>query len=322
MAHGELTGIRAPGMPDRTAVWVAKDGTGRRHLLVEVPPDTQPLIHRTTRGLETATHLLRIGDRPPATYIDLMCLEPAHHRTFAAVATDIANSISSLPSDPRAAVVRALERWRSFWIIDPTGLGREEALGLFGELWFMTRWMGQTTKTVLDRWQGPAGGRHDFQWESASVEVKCSASSAHGLVHTITSFDQLDNPETGVLYLFSLHVADDALAANTLPILVERVFSETACDSEARRRFEEQLANVGYNPAHADAYNRKLRIISEDLYRVDGSFPRLTAASFPMGLPPGIHAVSYRLSMAPCVDWRIASSPQDPEATFLKAYGP
>lgn len=318
-ASGDLVGVRVPQMPGKPAiVWLAKDDTDRRHLLVEVSPETPPLNQRGTRGLEVTTRTLRIGDRAPATFVDLACVDPAHQSTFAAVACDIANAIAASPADPRTGVLRALERWRSFWSVDPSGLTREEVLGLFGELWFMTRWMGPVSRTVVERWQGPSGARHDFQWRDASVEVKTGLASGDGLVHKIASIDQLADPETGALYLFSLHVADDALAANTLPILVERVFSETGKDEDASRLFGDKLALAGYNPAHADRYGRKLRITAEQLYHVEGSFPRLTLSSFNSGLPAGVHGISYFLSISACGPWRIATNPSDPVAAFLR----
>ena len=126
-ASGDLVGVRVPQMPGKPAiVWLAKDDTDRRHLLVEVSPETPPLNQRGTRGLEVTTRTLRIGDRAPATFVDLACVDPAHQSTFAAVACDIANVIAASPADPRTGVLRALERWRSFWSVDPSGLTREE----------------------------------------------------------------------------------------------------------------------------------------------------------------------------------------------------
>jgi hypothetical protein len=305
-------------MPAQAGVWIARDEAGRSHLIVELPQNAEPLAQRTTKGLDVVTRELRIGGRPPSTYIDLFCVELAHQKTFTAVACDIANAIVVSPLDPRGAVVRSLERWRSFWAADPLGLSREEALGLFGELWFMLRWMGPVTKTIVESWQGPLGARHDFQQETVSIEAKAAIASFRGVVHEISNLDQLDDPETGSLYLFSLQVADDALAANTLPVLIERVYSDLSSDEDAQRIFSERLASARYNPAHAERYTRKLRVIREELYRVEGSFPRLTRSTFQGGLPAGIQQVSYSLDLAACAPWRIATAASDPRVDFLR----
>jgi hypothetical protein len=99
---------------------------------------------------------------------------------------------------------------------------------------------------------------------------------------------------------------------------LDQVMDALGQDSSAGQLFIEKLALAGYSPAYADRYRRPLRIVSEELYRVEGHFPRLIPSSFPTGLPSGIQAVSYRLSLAACGSWRIASSPLDPSAQFLR----
>lgn len=317
--RGELSGVRLPEVPPEVSAWAACDDRGRRHLLIGIRSENEPLVARASRGLEISTQALRVNDSLPATYIDLICLGEAHGATFCAVACDIAASVASYPADPRAAVVRALERWRAFWAVDPSGLGREEALGLYGELWFIVRWMGTVVRAAIERWEGPAGARHDFQWSTASVEVKTAISSSRGAVHEISSLEQLDNPVTGSLYLFSLQVTEDSLSANSLPVIVDQIMDALRDDPKALELFSERLALAGYSPAHAERYRRPLRIVAEELYRVEGTFPRLMPSSFPLGLPPGVQGISYRLSMAACAPWRIASSPLDPAGAFLRA---
>jgi hypothetical protein len=278
----------------------------------------EPSKKSSTRGLEVSTDDLIIGGSPSRKYIRLLCSDPAHYQTFTALCESIITAIAADPKEPKAAVVRCLERWRSFWMLDQTALSREQALGLFGELWFLSRWMGTLSLSSVSKWQGPLGSRHDFQWPVASVEIKTSASNtALSPVHFIASLDQLDDPETGQLYFFSLHVADDNLAANSLPVLVERISSEIASNPEVSSFFLERPARAGYNPAEAERYARPLRVLGEELYRVDGLFPRLTRSTFGSGLPQGIGDVSYSLSMNACASWRIASSPLDSATRFL-----
>lgn len=316
--QGELSGVRVPGMLEEPPVWIARDVSGRRHILIEVVEGSQPLQHRATRALEVRTDRLRVAGAPAAMYIDLTCVDAAHERTFAAVAQDIIAAVKVSGADRLTVIVRTLDRWRSFWSVDPAGLSREAALGLFGELWFMSRWM-EPIAVALVRWQGPAGARHDFQWETASVEVKTSATVAGPVVHRVANIDQLADPETGTLYLFSLQVADDAIAANSLPALIDRITELLTDYPDASRLFADRLGQAGYSPAHVDRYRRPLRIISEELFRVDGDFPRLTRGSFPAGLPPGVNGISYSLSIAACGPWRLASSPFAEPASFLRA---
>lgn len=313
-----LNGIRARGLPLQAAVWLALDHNSGRHVLVEVSATTELVTERGTRGLHVRTGEFRIADSPPANYIDLACLDARLHQTFSAVAQDVLTSVRATPADPRMAVIRSLQRWKWFWSVDPTGLDQQAALGLFGELWFLDRWMGPLSVAVLDRWVGPTGARHDFAWEAASIEVKATSAKAEGgPIHRIADLDQLEDPQTGGLYLFSLQVREDTLAANTLVDLIERLRTRLAEEPEAASAFDQRLAEVGYSPAHSHRYTRRMRIVAEELYRVEGKFPRLTRSSFPSGLPPGISRISYSLSLAACAPWRIATSPFDETARDL-----
>lgn len=318
-ALGQLSGIRAPGLPPHTPIYIAVDPERRRQLLVALPAESEPLKLTVTRGLQVRTDELRVGGSSARTYIQLVCLHPAHYSTFAALGANIVAAVASDPSDPKAALARCLDRWRSFWAVDQSGLSREQALGLFGELWFLLRWMGPLSVASIARWQGPLGARHDFQWPTGSVEVKTAASGSGTVpVHFIGSLDQLDAPEVGQLYMFSLHVADDSLAANSLPVLAEQIIAALKHDTDALGLFSERLAKSGYNPADSTRYARPLRVLSEELFRVDESFPKLTTGTFQPGLPSGVAGVSYSLSMAACAPWRLAVSPSDPGAAFLQ----
>ena len=210
-----ISGIRVSGMPLEKAVYLAVDGRGRRHLLISVPDDTVPLTQRETKGLEVSTSQFQVGSNPEALYVDLVCIDNAQIPTFSAVTQDILRTLAKLHGPSRDSIINALARWRSFWSTKADGMSREDALGLFGELWFMRRWLVPLNSEIIGRWQATNNARHDFQWAAASVEVKTTASRTHEEpLHSISSLDQMDDPEQGQLYLFSLQVSEDALAVN------------------------------------------------------------------------------------------------------------
>jgi len=313
-----LNATRISGLPLESPVYIAVDGSRRRHLLVVVREGTPAVTRRATRGLDVTTERLQVGGAPEATFIDLACLDPLQHQTFSAVSVDILTSLRS-PGNagPRDAVVSSLDRWRWFWSLDPEGLSRDAELGLFGELWFLDRWIGCSSRDVLERWTGPSGSRHDFQSAAVSVEVKATA-AADPVRHRISNLEQLDDPDTGRLFLYSLQARDDELAANSLPSLVHRLRTGLESDLAALLLFDEKLALAGYNPAFSDRYARTLRINSEALYRVEDQFPRLTAVSFATGVPAGVDGITYSLSLSACDRWRVATSPQDRAAKQIR----
>ncbi|WP_234481816.1 PD-(D/E)XK motif protein [Streptomyces sp. MBT49] len=276
---------------------------------MHVPPGTAA-PSTVTKGLRVRVGEHQVVGHPVGHFLDVACLDAAAVTTFAAVAAEIAHAAGSLEGADRAAAAGdVLDRWKWFWEVDSSRLTDSEALGLFAELWFLVRWVGVMPAHV-DAWTASEGSRHDFQWPHASVEVKATARGGDaGSVHTIRSLDQLADPETGELYLFSLRVVRDQLANNTLPKLVERVSTNLADHPAARERFLQKVGRRGYSPIHRKTHEIPYRVVEEGLYRVSDDFPRLTRDNFPAGLPDAVVRVSYGLDMAACGPWLISSNP-------------
>jgi len=306
VVEGELEGRRIAASGD---IWAALDVHERPHLLL-LAPEAAELTAVDTHGLSTTIGSLRVAGEKAASYVDIVCLEREITSTFAAVAADIATVAETTPYDARPRMVtELLAKWRWFWDVDPDRLGELDALGLFGELWFLLRWIGVSDESV-SAWSGSDMARHDFQWPSFSVEVKTTASRAPGgATHRITALDQLSAPESGQLFLFSLRLSRDLLAANTLPSLVDQARTALESHPMALRELDQKLSRRGYSPAHRERHSTRYRIAEERMYRVADDFPRLTEESFAGDIPPGVTDVSYVLAMAACDRWRVATSP-------------
>jgi Putative PD-(D/E)XK family member, (DUF4420) len=315
--RGSLAGRRIPDLRPNLRVWAAIDSARTPHLLVQVPSGVGPLALERTRGLEVTVDEMRIGSDPTATYLALACLDANLTETFSALCGEVADALNRDGDDPIAAARTVIRRWRRFWQISGGGLSREECLGLFGELWFLEGWVGLRRGVAV--WTGSSGSRHDFQTEDWSVEVKASSRRNDGLVHHhINGIDQLAEPESGKLYLFSLQVVDDQLSANTLPGLVDRIRSALETEPDVLDTFLDGLERRGYSPGDAHRYEFRWRILAEELYRVGHGFPRIVRNSFDSGLPNGVGEVSYYLNIAACEQWRIARAPDEVGAGFLR----
>ena len=314
-----ISGRRATGLPANRAVYVAIDSRQRRHLLVQVPDDTAPVNQRETRSLEVITGRFQVGSNPELLYVDLVCTDSAQHATFSAITQDLIRSLRQSPGPLRDTILSALARWRAFWTVKTSGMSREEALGLFGEMWFLRRWLGPISATTIRRWQATDAARHDFQWAAASVEVKTATTqSLIAPTHRIVSLEQLADPEHGQLHLFSLQVSDDALSANTLHGLVASLTADLQTDFRALSEFNEKLAARGYSPADQNAPARTLRILGERLYLVAPDFPRLSRQTFlPSGLPAAVVGIEYTINLAVCDSWLIATDPTSNAACAL-----
>lgn len=285
-------------------IWYARDRLGDYHLLILIPDRTEALDH-ISKGLVSHVRRHWIPRFGEADCIDLLCTEEAMLKMFATVACEIIEDLDEAVLEHRLSIVTdALARWRWFWGVDASGLSESEALGLFGELWFLDQWVGTTRESVL-AWGGDDQTRHDFQWTERSVEVKATARHGDGsIVHTVQHLDQLAAPESGILYLFSLRVVRDRLATNTLTLLASRCEDQLKATADARDIFLQKLSCRGYSPVDTSLRETRYRVLDEQIYEVSGEFPRLEPSSFVSGLPAGVVDVSYKIDLAGCERWR------------------
>lgn len=301
--------LEAREVPAGSGVWVARDHLDRQHLLVQVDGESQ-LGVQGTHGLGIDIKRHAIPGLGEGWYIDLVCLEDAVISTFAAVAADISKSVAlELPAARPTLVEEAIGEWRWFWGVDPSRMTVTDAVGLFGELWFLNRWARASAESVA-AWEGSSGLRHDFVWPATSVEVKTTSRSG-AVEHTIEHLEQLDGPITGDLYLFSLRIARDPLAANSVNGLAKAAIAALDGQPLARSDLLAKLATRGYSPAGREQSVVTYRVVEEALYHVADGFPRLTEDNFSGGLPQAITKVSYVLDMNACGEWRTSATPEN-----------
>ncbi|MCB2020106.1 MAG: PD-(D/E)XK motif protein, partial [Burkholderiaceae bacterium] len=212
----------------------------------------------------------------------------------------------------RVRIVQSvLAKWRRFWSgVAQNLLRKEELLGLFGEVWFLSRWL--LPSVGVERgpgmWRGPSGARNDFEAPGLAIEVKTSGKLDGS--HQIHGLEQLLEPAGGVLLLFSLAVREEASGVESLPRLVNNVRAALAADQSQLALFESMLLAARYEDAHAPEYEKvKLRIRGQGLYRVSESFPRLVPASILNGLPAGVSSLTYELRLDAAGAWLLSDNP-------------
>jgi hypothetical protein len=321
-SSGGLAGRAAPMSVQGHGIMLAVDAAGQRHLLVPAPPGAVSPKQPPVKGLEVMVDELRVGGQAARRYFDVACREVSMNANFAAVAGEILDGIDG-GEHAETVIAGVLARWRWFWGAPPAGMSEEEVIGLFGELWFLEHWLSPLNRSVIEAWSGPTGDRHDFQWRSSSIEVKATRARSDGSAsHRITSLDQLEDPAQGVLYLFSLRAIPDAVGQHSLVRSIDRLRAELGSQPEALVAFDERIARAGYSPAHRDRYETLLRVQAEELYTVIDDFPRLTAASFPGGVPGGVDAIAYTLDLAACGPWKVATAPNAASRRLRSTLGP
>ncbi len=317
-ANGDVLVARlaAPGVTDRLVA--AIDFEGKRHLLVTLLDKEPDMVDRDSRGIDVATRRLVVQGRESARYIDLTCNDASGHAVFDLFGGELASTLAIADVSADASVSRLIGKWRRFWGHQPLQLlNSEEQLGLFAELWFLSRWL--IPKIGIDdavvQWRGPFGARHDFEFPSESVEVKAT-SRIDGLYHRINGIDQLSPPENGSLSLFSLKVREEAGAIQSLATLVEESRALCLPSGIAISHLENALAAAGYVDAHAPEYSKtRFRVAGERLFAVRDGFPKLTVGDFVAGVPPGVDRISYEINLELALSFQIAGSPGEFQAS-------
>jgi hypothetical protein len=274
------------------------DARNERRYLIRLTSEECVLNDTRSRGLSVHTQGMADENGGQASFIVVECRDVGGHELFDVIGVELAGAVATQP--PAQAVSRVLAKWRRFWGQVPRSLlSREEQIGLFAEAWFLSRWLVPAAglPASAQRWRGPFGARHDFEWTGRSVEVKGST-VVRGPVFCIHGLDQLEPPSAGELLLFGLRLREEAGAAHTLPSLLSECRTLLEADGDALGRFETALVQVGYSPVHdVDYAQTHWRVVDEKLYPVTAEFPRLTTASIPGGVPPGVSEITYTLDL-------------------------
>lgn len=312
-----LTGMH----PD---VLIALDASKRRHVLVELPPGEHgELAERTSRGIAVQTVELRPGGESVKRFIEIVCLDSQGHAALDTIAVELIDALEAGASIGRVRLVQSvLAKWRRFWSGIAQGvLSKQEQLGLFGELWFLNRWLVPAlgVSAAVTMWRGPAGARNDFEAPSLAIEVKTTGRLDGA--HVIHGLDQLLEPPGGQLMLFSLLVRDEASGTESLPAQVAEARGLIADDYALQSEFDALIYAAGYDDRLAAEYAKLvLRIRDAGLYKVTDGFPRLISTSLVGGVPPGVGTIEYELRLDGATKWLLATAPSAATDHLSKAY--
>lgn len=312
---GERLTVRAAFANRHSDVLIAVDAGQRRHLLVRMPPDEDGrLAERSSRGLSVQTVELVTGDVKSERFVEIACLDSSGHAALDIIAAELVDAITGGVTRGRIRLVlNVLAKWRRFWsAVSLPLLSRERQLGLFGELWFMTRWLMPSIghERAVQMWRGPGGARNDFEHLDLAVEVKTTARVDD--VHTIHGLEQLVEPVGTRLFLFGLAVREEATSLENLVTLVAQARQQIGANHPCQSQFDAMLYAAGFDDRLASEYAKlMLRVRSEALYSVADGFPRLTPQSISGGVPPGVGQVEYELRLDAAAAFRVASRQED-----------
>lgn len=293
--EGRLRVTPLPVDTDQGPLAAAVDDLGCRHLLVPVPAHRRirpgldgPVLQLRKRALE--------DEESYQHYADLGCLGSDFTDLFTELCVDILSATGEIPENPLKALYTVLDRWKALFRTQGALLGPEQLAGLFGELMVLNRIL-ERDPSAHRLWHGPGGYRHDFWAGTTAIEVKASTST-EGRRARIHGLDQLEAPDSGVLWLswFRLRrTTADGAGTGFLGLIRQAL---RLCDDEVM--LLETLSRTGYRTADADRYRGVHFVVAEERwYRVGSGFPGLTGETLSAAsIPVSVLDVEYTIDLS------------------------
>lgn len=199
---------------------------------------------------------------------------------FTMMAADIISTLeisTAVDDDSLLRIFLArIRAWQSFMQRVGDGLlSLEDEIGLHGELIFLNALLkaGTLALEVIEAWQGPKNGLHDFRFGAGAFEVKTAVS--RDFLVSISSLEQMDNSQVSPLFLVGIRLQKD-MSGKTLKDRIDKIIELLGPSSSLAVLFENLLIHAGYSPSMWMRYTRKFTHKEMIIFQVDEIFPKLT----------------------------------------------
>lgn len=277
-------------------------------IIVEVGTQAIPAKadYPDARGFSLRADMLKPG-RSGRTRLLLTLTDGRFRDVFHSLAEDVVSKLMEVDDEAEAVrlLITRLSRWQSFLRRHgTTGLSPEARRGLLGELVLLRDYVVPHTDedTAVASWKGCRGANHDFQFRTASIEVKTTSSNTPHAFH-VANIKQLDSPGQGQLFVFFVLLEESEGGDVSLPDVVDSL--RDRFDGAAHDAFEDCLVEAGYLEAQRDLYDSpRYTIRRHRFFSVEEGFPRLREGH----LPGGVEEVRYQVALAACESFEVFES--------------
>jgi hypothetical protein len=245
-----------------------------------------------------STKMIRVtqGEEAANTYwtcFDLLQCDAK--KVFFAFCANLIEAITDVYNEQRALYMlkKRFIIWKTMFKRDSVGqLSRETIQGLFGELYFMKKYMlGRFGAAVaVQAWSGPDAKSKDYAVDTEWFEVKTVGANT-STVH-ISSLAQLSSDHDGHLIVIKAEAMSDQFSNGESSIgeLFDYIFAQIN-DETAEGIFLSKLSAFGFDSSD-ESFMSKFDVKSMTSYKVSGDFPRLTEKDITR---PELCDVSYSL---------------------------
>lgn len=227
---------------------------------------------------------------------------------FSTVCEDLISKVCHI-SDDSLLVIKLLDRFEKwihlFDIAKGTGLSNEAQRGLYGELYFLRKWLYNSCDNylkILHSWLGPEGSIQDFQMDDWAVEVKTTSGNNHQRIY-ISNERQLDAGAIRMLFLYHISLTVLQHSDGTLNSIIDEIRSTIGSNIKLQSIFESKLIMAGYFNSQRKMYdNTGYEIRGDIFYRVFEDFPRIEESD----LRTGIGDVRYSIIISNCQNYIVS----------------
>ena len=275
-----ITVISTPFDIEGEAVLLGKRSQG--HLIALFPnPTSQVTLHsgpkRLTNGFEIlASELQNEENAALSSYIELRNVGNIDSTLFGAVVDEVLSNLEAPDLNLLEKIQDVLERWKNMLSLDSERILPLNAIvGLMGEIKLLGYLMTGPASSAFKNWVGPQGNRHDFEFESSSIEVKTTTARVGNEI-TIHGLNQLDAYPGKSVYIFKIRLELDPEGIS-LPQLIEEV---SQLNLVPQSELMDKLAQVGYRAIQKSMYEKVCFQFTEfQVIPVSESFPKITRES-------------------------------------------
>ena len=240
------------------------------------------------------------------TFLLILLKNTQHEDVFATLCEDLINGIADIKEEDKVVkeLLNRLEKWKSlFDKASAEGLGLEEQRGLYGELYFLKRWLNNSTdySKCIQSWVDTEKAIRDFQFSDWALEVKTTHGNNHQKIQ-FSSERQLDTENLNSLILLHLSLEVQQKNGETLNEIIIDIIELLNADIASQTQFKSKLIQSGYFKHHKSIYeNAGYQIRQENYYLVNNEFPRIEEKE----IRAGVGDVKYSIIISEYANYKI-----------------
>lgn len=247
----------------------------------------------------------QIGPLEEKNFLVVSQIVEGSEEIFERIAQNLVDHILVEQGRPLYTIIyEVLDRWHNFFKRKfGNKLSIEEEMGLFGELYYINRWLEffpQEPPLIIKDWKGPLKNRIDFVNKNSGVEIKTVSSKIRDEIK-ISNEKQLElNPIIDNLFIYVLKVEVNELTGKSLQGVIESIEDYLMARAPSLAvKFKDLLLESGIL---SEDYDENHFFIHEELaYNAIEAFPKITSKN----LPTGINNISYSIDLSHCKSFKI-----------------